>query len=95
MPVLYPSGDVDDIAGVQLLSCFAPLLVVASSGHTDQDLAAALISLVDVPVVAAAGLKGHIVHAHLAGGERVEVALSHKYWAKPSLGAPMGKTISC
>ena len=53
MPVLYPSGDVDDIAGVQLLSCFAPLLVVASSGHTDQDLAAALISLVDVPVVAA------------------------------------------
>ena len=47
MPVLYPSGDVDDIAGVQLLSCFAPLLVVASAGHTDQNLAAALISLVD------------------------------------------------
>ena len=86
MPVLYPSGDVDDIAGVQLLSCFAPLLVVASSGHTDQDLAAALISLVDVPVVAAAGLKGHIVHAHLAGGERVEVALSHKILGKTVIG---------
>ena len=57
MPVLYPSGDVDDIAGVQLLSCFAPLLVVASSGHTDQDLAAALISLVDVQLLRQPGSK--------------------------------------
>ena len=70
----------------------APLLIEAASGHADQDLAAAAFGVMDVPVVAAARLKGHIEPTCSAetGARKL---LPVKYCAKPSLGAPMGKTM--
>ena len=91
MPVLDPGGDVYHIAGVEFLSLFAPLLIVAPAGHADQNLTAALVRLVDVPVVAAARLKGHVVHPNLAGGEGVEIALPHKILGKAVVGSADGE----
>ena len=78
MPVLHPGGDVDHVAGMELPGRLAPFLVPASAGHAEQNLSAALAGVVDVPVVPAARLKGDVVHAHLAGGEGLEVALPHE-----------------
>ena len=53
VPVLDAGGNVDNIARVQLLRLFAPFLIVTAPGHADEDLPAALVRLVDMPVVAA------------------------------------------
>ena len=53
MPVLDAGGDVDHIAGVQLLRLFAPFLIVTAPGHADEDLSAAAFGVMNVPVVAA------------------------------------------
>ena len=65
VPVLYTGHNVDHIAGVQLLRLFAPFLIVAPACHADEDLPAALVRLVDMPVVAAAGFKGYIEYFDL------------------------------
>ena len=57
MPVLDFRRDADYIAGVQLLGRLAPLLVVAPTSGTQEDLSAVVV---DVPVVPAGGFKGHI-----------------------------------
>ena len=84
MPVLDTHRNIYYIARVQLLCRFAPFLIVTSSGHADEDLSAAAFGMMNMPVVTAAGFKGYIVNADLP----------IKYFAKSSLGAPMGKTIS-
>ena len=53
VPVLDAGHNVDHIAGMQLLRLFAPFLIVAPACHADEDLPAAFIRLVDVPVVTA------------------------------------------
>ena len=53
VPVLDAGGNVDNIARVQLLRLLAPFLIVAPACHADEDLPAAFIRLVDVPVVTA------------------------------------------
>ena len=68
VPMLYLGRDVDHIPGMQLPGFLAPLLIPAPTGHADQDLAAALPGVVNVLVVAAARLEGHVVHPYLLGG---------------------------
>ena len=73
---------------------FPPLLVKPSTSHADEDLPTAAFGVMDVPVVAAAGLERHVVDTDLLGGKGREVALPDKVLREASLGAPMGKTIS-
>ena len=53
VPVLDAGGDIDDISGQDLHRLLAPLLIEAASGDSDEDLTAALIGMMDMPVVAA------------------------------------------
>ena len=69
VPVLDLRGNVHHIARMQLLRRFVPFLIVAPACHADKDLSAALYSMVDVPVVPAARLKGDVVNANLCGGQ--------------------------
>ena len=80
VPVLYTGHNVDHIAGVQLLRLFAPFLIVAPACHADEDLPAALARLVDMPVVAAAGLKGNVgqKQAGFRVGQRVQERLANE-----------------
>lgn len=61
MPVLDVGGNLGDIAGVQALRGLALFLVPALAVDADQHLSAALACVVDMPVVAAARLKGDVV----------------------------------
>ena len=76
VPVLHAGGDVDTVARSHLHGVFAPLLVIAPAGHTDEDLSAAFVGVVDVPIIAASRLKGYIKYPDLAGGYGREVALA-------------------
>ena len=61
MPMLDVCRNLDDIAGVQTLRGLALFLVPALAVDADQHLSAALACVVDMPVVAAARLKGDVV----------------------------------
>ena len=91
MPVFDAGSNIDYIAGVQFLRLFAPFLIVAPSGHADEDLSAALISLMDMPVIPAARLKGDIEDPHLAGGEGRQIALSGEILGKAVVGVTDGE----
>ena len=71
VPVLDLRGNVHHIARMQLLRCLVPFLIVAPACHAYKNLSAALCSMVDVPVVPAARLKGDVVNASLCGGQGV------------------------
>lgn len=60
MPVFDLGRNVYNIAGDEQLRGLARFLIVASSCHADKNLPAAGFRVVDVPVVAAAGLKGNV-----------------------------------
>jgi len=91
VPVLYANRDIYHIAGAQLLCRFAPFLIVTSSGHTDEDLSAAAFGVMNVPVVAATGFKGHIVNTDLLRRKRCEIALPDKIFRKGVIGCTDGK----
>ena len=74
VPVLDAGGDVHRDARRHLDGGLAPFLVVAAAGGADEDLPAAGLGVVDVPVVAAAGLERHAEGGNLRGRERVQVA---------------------
>ena len=57
MPMLDPFGDVNNVTRQHGDSRFSPLLIPASSGYTDQDL---MESVMDVPIVTATWLEGHV-----------------------------------
>ena len=59
VPMLGFGGNGDDRAGCHLYSLLAPFLIPAATSHTDEHLH---LLVVDVPVVAAAGLEGDIHH---------------------------------
>ena len=61
VPVLDVSRNLDDVSGVQTLCGLALFLIPALALNADQHLAAALACVVDMPVVAAARLKGDVV----------------------------------
>lgn len=60
MPVLDFRRDDDHIAGVQFTRRLAPFLIIATACRAEQNLPAALLGMVDMPIVAAAGLKGYV-----------------------------------
>ena len=62
-----------------------------SKARWENQLSAALIGMVNMPVVAAARLKRHIVHPHLTGGEGLQIALSYKILGKSVVGSPDGE----
>ena len=64
MPVLHAFGYFNDDTGLEFDSRFATLLVPATAGDTDQNLNGAVMN---VPVVAAPGLKGNIVLPNVQG----------------------------
>ena len=91
VPVLDTGHNVDHIAGVQLLRLLAPFLIVAPACHADEDLPAALVRLVDMPVVAAAGFKGHIEDFDLLRGNRCKIALPAEILCKAVIGCADGE----
>ena len=84
VPVLDISGDDNDVAGFEFLDGFALLLVVALAGDTEKSLTAAFGSLMNVPVVAAARLKGDVGKTNALSGltKRIEVALTDEILRK-------------
>ena len=76
--MLDSDRNIHHIAGMQLLRFLAPFLVIASACGHQQDLAAALCGVMNVPVIPAAGLKGDVPDSHLCGGKHVQIALSCK-----------------
>src|SRR5699024_7536164 len=68
--------NVHHIARLERAGGLAPLLVPTVARHADEQLPAALRSMVDVPVVATARLKRHIEYRHLIGAHGREVALA-------------------
>lgn len=78
MPVLNTCGDVDYIAGVQLASRLALFLVVATTAGDEQNLPAAFVCVVNMPIIAAAGFKGYVANDNLVEREHVEIALADK-----------------
>lgn len=92
--MLHPRGDVDHVTGAQLLCRLPPFLVEPSTGHADEDLPTAAFGVMDMPVVAAAGLERHVVNADLLGGKGREIALSDKELREGVVGGTDGETIS-
>ena len=74
------------IARAQLLCRFAPFLIVTSTSHTDEDPSAAAFGVMNVPVITAAGFKGHIANTGLLHRKRCEIALSDKIFCKGVIG---------
>ena len=66
--MLNSGGDVDYITGMQLTGRLAPFLVVATTAGDKQNLPAAFIGVVNMPVIAAARLKGYIKNSNLPVG---------------------------
>ena len=80
VPVLHLGGNHHHAAGGQAHGGLAGLLIPALTGGAQQKLPAALFGMMDVPVVAAARLKGHIGGEQAALGVRqgVEEGISNK-----------------
>ena len=53
VPVFYACRDVDAVARFHLDGFFALFLIITASGNADEDLSAAALCVVDMPVVAA------------------------------------------
>lgn len=65
MPVLNSGGDVDYITSMQLAGRLAPFLIVATASSNEQNLAATFVCVVNMPIVAAAWLKGYVTNNNL------------------------------
>ena len=74
VPMLDTGRNVYHIARQHLHSGLAPFLIKAASGNADQELPAAGFCVMDMPVVAASRLKGHIENPHLLLGDRRKIA---------------------
>ena len=76
MPVLRIRGDADGLPGLELLWLLSLDLVVAATADRDEYLRRVVM---DVPVVAATRLEGHVMDGNLRSLEhRSKVALSHE-----------------
>ena len=93
VPVLDLSGDGDNIAGLQAPGRLALLLIPALAVHAQQQLSAALGSVMDVPVVAAAGLEGDVGYKYRLLGVRegLEIALTHKILGVGGVGVALAE----
>ena len=91
MPVLDLCGNVHTVAGIHLYRILAPLLIETVAADTDQNLSAALIRVMHMPEVAAAGLEGHVVDSDLTGGYRSQIALSGEPFRESVVGSSDGE----
>lgn len=76
MPVFHVGGNVDHRARQDLPCGFSLLLIPAPSGYADEHLPAAALRPMDVPVVAAARLEGHVGNGDLLARNRGQVAVA-------------------
>ena len=96
MPVLHALGDVDDIACLECNGRLPPFLVPSLARHADEYLAR---TVVDVPVVAAPGLEGHVAHGQgrllvpcqVLGCERSQVAVPREVFGIGRVGFADGE----
>ena len=51
MPMLHFRRDIDDITRVHLLSRFSPLLIISTSGSTEQNLSAFVMNMPVIPAL--------------------------------------------
>ena len=91
VPVLHIGGDMDHGAGQNLLRGLTLLLIPSAAGDADQHLTATLGGLVDVPVVAAAGLEGDIRHLHLLARDGRQIAVADEILGIGSVGLADGE----
>ena len=97
VPVLDVGRDGDHGAGGQADSGFALFLVPAFACGANQQLAAALGRVVDMPVVAAAGLKGNVgqKQAGFRVGQRVQERLANEKLGISGVCGTGAKTFCC
>ena len=88
MPMLDARGDEHDISRMQLPGILAPELTPAATVRAQQDLATALIRMVDMPVVAATWLEGHVSEKDrlLGIGQGIQERLSDEVLRKRIIG---------
>lgn len=65
VPMLHACRDIDDITRRHTDWCLAPFLIKTSAGNADQNLTAAFLGVVDMPVITTPRLKSYIENAHL------------------------------
>ena len=90
VPVLDLRWDIDHIAWVKFPGWLAPLLIISPPGGTEKNLAAAMVN---VPVVSAAGRKGHIGNSHSFGAQWTEIAGPAEILSCSGVGPTPGKEI--
>ena len=97
VPVLDVGRDGDHGAGGQADGRFAFFLVPAFACGANQQLAAALGRVVDMPVVAAAGLKGNVgqKQASFGVGQRVQERLANEKLGISGVCGTGAKTFCC
>ena len=78
MPMFYIGRNMHHIAGLQLLGGLSPLLVISASSSNEEKLSAALVCMVDVPMVTASRLKRNIPNDHLVKRNHIKIALAVK-----------------
>ena len=66
------------IAGHQFPRGLAPFLIPASACSDQEHLSAALVGVMDMPVIAAARLESHIAYDDLVKGKHIQIALAVK-----------------
>ena len=89
MPVLSVGGDADGLAGLEFLWLLSLDLVVAAAADRDEHLRRIVV---DVPVVAATRLEGHVMDGDLRGLKyRRKVALPHEVLCETVIRLPHRK----
>lgn len=78
MPMLNSDGNVYYIPGVKPLRFFFPFTIIALSGKADENLSAAFISVMNVPIVSAARFKRYVENTDLLSGNGSQIALFDK-----------------
>ena len=65
MPMFYIRRDIDTVTWFHFYRIFAPFLIIAATCYTYENLPAALICMVGMPVIAASRFKSHIKNSTL------------------------------
>ena len=73
--------DVDDRTRRHLHRLLAPRLIPAAPADTDEQLPTARLGMIDMPVIAAAGLERHVMDDYLTVGNSREIALAIEKFA--------------
>ena len=96
VPVFHTDGDFHAVARFKGAGFFAPLLIPAFAGDAQQNLSAALVGVVDVPVVAAARLECHVGEKRFARrrrAQRVEIRRADKIFCVGGVLMPFAENV--